>query len=1571
MKISTRWILGVPLLVLAAFGAPRAIAQTRPASPSTEAGVALDASAVTVSPETDSSAEPLAADATVGSTLLMSGAASAAGSQDAGAAAVGLSAALTGAPEQQVAVRPRLAPTADQLAALRLLEDEINGFSQRGESFRRGVNGLLRREHQSQLDRITTGFDRQIASEQQAESQARRSAIAIFERFIENYPTDAEHTPDVMFRLAELYYDEAKYAKLEADEQYDREREAAGGAGQQPQPPPPADHRCSILLYRHIAQRFPSFRLRDTTHYLLGWVLKEMGSEDEAISAYRSLVCPNRFRYRAQLDLAAQDVGGLNTPMTCQRVAAVLRGYAPELTSPVALPTNAVADAGGASDGSAPTPSSDGINSTLVAAGAATDSEPMPIPTDYASCQPLNGANGRPSRYTAETWYLIGDFHFDSPPSDLDLGNAYAIAAYQASMRFSETPRLPGAQEASPEQSQPSASADGAESGEPDAVTPANSPGRAQFNPEIQYGPFWSKALYKVGWSFFRMVNGYPLAQQNFSRLLDYYDYVGLDETTRGGRSDTIKWIGVIFSEGTWSLAPSNERVECQAIVETLARPPAPSPTDPRPDFDCAGIVRITSPFNAMQLATGPTSTTRGVVGVAVPGRTAYIPQDRPWTPEAYLELGNQYLQQARYYEAIALYRLFLRMHPLHFMAPRVAENIAVAYVRMRQFDAAIDARGALATYLEGGEWYRANNAHPDAQRHAEIVARNSLHDAALAHHRRASEARGRSVSFNTCAQGRAVPDVCEAARNPRTQAERQATAFSELQRANQEYQLASEAYLNFIRNYPNDDASYEFKYNRADTLYWSARYTDAAAAYGEVRDSNENDQFLAASAYMAIRSLEQSIRADVLGGRLDPCLAIRAGIDISALRNGQGQPFLDPAREEQCKTLPMQPTAAAPAGQGNATAPAPQVLELNIPATVRGLMEARVAYVRRVPRPQDSVRGLSEVFQSEGNPLSDPPFRSKFAYRNARANMLFGHVREAEEAYRFILRTYCSDAVVAGAAFADLFNMLFLQGRVEDRDALALEQSRNACRGVDQSEIAPVLTDRSFRLALNLFRDAERATGEEAIRLYERAANDLLRTLNQNRTHKDAPLALYFTALAFERTNRFDTATQTYIRITQDYNNLNVNGSNPPRELEGRDRQERIDLLEQAHFRAGVNLDRTFDYEGAVRYFDTVARDPRFATAQGHGEHVHDALASIALIHTNTGNWARARDSWRAFIPVAEAGRERAMAEYRVAEMPWRARDWQGAVRSFQEYRRNTPMSSDAAEYHVQAQYNISQALKNAGDQRGAQRELRRVAEVFRQSRQAPGSRAAAFAAEALFADLDTRVRAFMTRTLAAGTGTELASAVRALKVELDAIDTQAGEIVDLQGGEYTLGALVRRGEAHEYLATQEVRISTLLRLSSAQQRQLDQVEASAARLERLADNLGGSNPALEERLRGQAGGIRDRVQQMRDAMTTQIQQQYDQEAEAERKLAIQDFAVAIHLARRNNIPTPFAATALEHIRLEENRPLIESALRSLAPALVQRMEFRYTPDMFNTEAPGATVTQQQAVATPGLAGE
>ncbi len=1495
MKTAFHWRWVAVLLTTLALVHPTAFAQPRTANPDP----AADAG--------EAPAPPPAADPG-----LSSGAD--AGTPEARPASAPDSVFGAGAPTQQV-VAPRPDPTPGQVAGFRTLEDEVNGFLSRGGGFRDSINGLLRRHHERQLARMRAGFDRQIQAERAAEGEARRHAIEVFLRFLETYPEDAERTPDVMFRLAELYFDESAYAKLDADERADRQRaeRQAQGLPSDDIGSAPVDYRCSVLLYRHIVSRFSRFRMADSTHYLLGWVLKEMGREDEAMSAYRGLVCPGSYHYESErgFDLAAA-LQPVDQPVICPRLFDILRPRAPQLVSPPAAETP---DGGVAEAVTVP---------SLVEPPA---NEPLPIPRTYAACQPLNGPTGQPSRYAGEVWYFVGDYHFDNARDDA--GNAMSIAAYQQSMRASERARPVTAAGRTPTTGIQGAGQNATE--QPDAA-------RAQFNPAVDYQQFWSKALYKVGWAYFRMQNGYPAALRSFAYLLDYYDYVGAEASAQGNRADTIKWIGVIFTESDWGLAQSDEGTRCQQVVETVARPPADAP---RP-FDCAGIMRIVSPADAMSVATAREGTARAT---PQPGRPTYIPQDRPWTPEAYLDLANNYFQQTKYYEAITLYRIFLQLYPLHFQAPRVAESIAMAYERQRQFEQAITARGRLANYTEGTAWWNNNNNHPEAQRYADLVARNSLHDTAIQHHQAAG--RYRQEALRLTAQARSL------------QGPAQATALQQaserVRLANEEYQAAVQAYGQFVQSYPNDEAAYEFRYNRGDALFWARRYEEASRAYAEVRESNENDQYLVASAYMAVKSQEAHIRSLAVSRQLDPCLAVRAGIPADDLVDDQGNSLLTGNQATSC--LEMPPAPGVPTGQANS------VLELNIPQPVRDLMDARIAYANRVPQNLDNAEALREVVTPDpAHPENNPPYRPKFAYINARTLMRYGHVREAELLLRAILRVYCTDQTVAGASFADLNNIMVVQGRQDDQESLAAEQAQRTCAGVDQRTVGDIRADSVFRHAMDLFRQAERAPAGEAVALYERAARDMEAAVAANRTHPQAALATYYVALAYERTNRFDTATQTYVRITQDFNNTrNAAGQ----ELTGDDLAQRINILEQSNFRAGVNLERIFDYDRALQFYNTVATDPRFATATGHDEHVHDALASIALINTNLGRWPAARLAWQAFLPRANAGRERAEAEYNLAQIPFRAGNWTEAITSLQNYLRTSAATGDTAQFRVQAQYNIALAYRNLNNAAQYRRALREVVTVYRASGQQPGSVAAAWAAEALFRDLDDQVTEFRRNTFTQGDATALRAQLDRFKTQLRAIDEAARQVVQLRGGEYSIGALVRQGQAHEHLATQERRIGENLQLSRDQQARITQAQRAIAQLRSAAEQLRrAGRDAQADALEQRASETEQQLEDQRTAATQQVQATFDQEADAETQLAIINYGTAIHTARSNNIPTPFATEALRALRSEDNARLVE-------PALTQQRVFEYRPGMFDGEAAGAVLPQASPVASSGLATE
>lgn len=1493
MKPLLRWRFALCLFALVALVHPRAFAQ----QPETaDAGLAQSGDAG-ASPMLTSGS--VAADAAVAPRSL-------------GGGTVG-GALESGPPAEALVQRPM--PSATQVQNLRTLEQEVDEFLARGRGFQQSVNGLLVRHHDRQITRLRQGYQRQIDAERQAEGEARRRAIRVFERFLETYPEDLERTPDVMFRLAELYFDEAAYAKLEADDRVDqlRAERQAQGLPADDLAAPPVDYRCSVLLYRHIIARFSNFRLSDATHYLLGWVLKEMGREEEALTAYRGMVCPSRFHYERErgFDLA-MPLQPTDQPVACGRLFDILRPRAPELISPP--PAVSATEADGGVDGGAPEviPPAPPVGQTIA------------IPTDYTNCQPLNGANGQASRYAGEVWYYVGEYHFDNARDDQ--GNALAIAAYQAAMRASERRRAVVVTGRAPTAALQGADQSGIQQ---------SAAARAQFDPQIEYGQFWSKALYKVGWAYFRMQNGYPQALRNFSFLLDYYDFVGGEAAAQGTRSDTIKWIGVIFSESDWGAGTGDEGQRCQPLVETVARPPAEAV---RP-FDCAGVIRIAAPYDPgqlMQQAAGATNRTP-------PAGQGFIPQDRPWTPEAYLELGNDYFQQAKYYEAIVLYRMFLQLYPMHFRAPTVAQNIAVSYERQRQYDMAIAARGRLANYVEGSQWYNANGAHPDAQRDADAIARNSLHDTAIQYHQQASELRAQAATRRASSPLEAV---------------------ELLRRANEKYALAVQAYTQFIQSYPNDEAAYEFRYNRADALYWSRQYQDAARAYSDVRESNENDQYLAQAAYMAVKSQESHVRSLAQQRQLDPCLAIRAGIPASELIDDQGSPLIAADAVEACTRAPAQ------GATGDA---ARQVVRLNIPDAVRGLMDARIAYSNRVPANLDDAAALRDVVQVDSErPENNPPYRAKFAYFNARTLLRYGHTTEAEALYTEILRLYCQDPLVARATIEDINNLFVQMGRQDDLERFAEQQQRQQCASAGGAtgpnaqaggfNPTTILQNRQMRLALARFREAEQAQASQAAEIYEDARRLMEEAVRGNRDHPQAALAMIYIAQAYERTGRFDSATQTYIRITQDFNSTrNAQGQ----ELTGDELQQRINILDESNFRAGQNLERIFDYDNAIRYYGNLSSDTRLARAEGHAARAHDALAAVAFITTNLGRWSQAADAWRAFIPVATAGRERAEAEYRAALIPFRAENWSEAIRSLQDYLRRVPASGDNAQFRVQAQYSIAMSNQRLGNTDAYRRALRDVVTVYRASGQQPGSPAAAWAAEALFRDLDDQVTAFTRTTFTRGNGDNLGQQLARLKTQLRAIDEAATQVVQLRGGEYSIGAITRQGEAHEHLATQEQQIPNLIELSSAQQQQLTRAERQIQNLESTAGRIEGANPDAAQRLRDQAQTLRDQLDQARQGMIDTVRQRFDEEAEAERKLAIINYGLAVYTARNNNIPTPFAARALERLRAEDNQALTQAAFAQ------PNLPFPYRPGMFDGEAPGAVTSQQTPIATPSLVTE
>jgi cellulose synthase operon protein C len=287
------------------------------------------------------------------------------------------------------------APTPDELAEMAELEKDQKRYADVAAEHTDLLKKIIRRAFDDKLKKLEDKFNKAISLEEAELARRRMNAIARFEAFVAKHPRDKRWSPDVMFRLAELYFDRSK---LELTAQQDAFGELMKGVGEDdPLPidpatgltvvPPRPNYMPSITQYRDIIANFPDYRLIDGSHYLLAYLYAEQGNPEESKQAYLGLTCATRSD-------GSPGYNALDVP------ASVLAARA-------------------AVDAEGDTPPTEAQRR---AKPAPTQPPPPPVAfvDPYASCQPLV----KNRKLVDEAWVRIGEQHFDM--NELKL----AVAAY-------------------------------------------------------------------------------------------------------------------------------------------------------------------------------------------------------------------------------------------------------------------------------------------------------------------------------------------------------------------------------------------------------------------------------------------------------------------------------------------------------------------------------------------------------------------------------------------------------------------------------------------------------------------------------------------------------------------------------------------------------------------------------------------------------------------------------------------------------------------------------------------------------------------------------------------------------------------------------------------------------------------------------------------------------------------------------------------------------------------------------------------------------------------------------------
>lgn len=184
-----------------------------------------------------------------------------------------------------------LGRTPDEEVLLDDVSEALRTYEEESREFSGDVQRLMERRYEQKRDSLASSYEKVIRDFEAQERKERMEAIVRFEEFLRRYPNEPRYTPDVMFRLAELYYERSQDEHQLAMKEY-RERLEAHDKNPDSAFPvePKKDYADSIALYRRLLKDYPSYRFNDGAWYLLGYCLEEQEQVEESFQTYQQLI---------------------------------------------------------------------------------------------------------------------------------------------------------------------------------------------------------------------------------------------------------------------------------------------------------------------------------------------------------------------------------------------------------------------------------------------------------------------------------------------------------------------------------------------------------------------------------------------------------------------------------------------------------------------------------------------------------------------------------------------------------------------------------------------------------------------------------------------------------------------------------------------------------------------------------------------------------------------------------------------------------------------------------------------------------------------------------------------------------------------------------------------------------------------------------------------------------------------------------------------------------------------------------------------------------------------------------
>jgi tetratricopeptide (TPR) repeat protein len=181
-----------------------------------------------------------------------------------------------------------------EMKELHEVEQDYDAFIKAADDHDKRMREIARHEFDARTSELEKRYAERIAKTDADRVKRHADTIALLEKFLQNHPNHETFTPDAMFRLADLYLDQADdevEARLAAQEN------AGSAATNNPdQAAIVADYGKSIALWEDILKRFPNYRQTPSTLYLLAYYGKTK-DERRSLQVFLALACANHYKW--------------------------------------------------------------------------------------------------------------------------------------------------------------------------------------------------------------------------------------------------------------------------------------------------------------------------------------------------------------------------------------------------------------------------------------------------------------------------------------------------------------------------------------------------------------------------------------------------------------------------------------------------------------------------------------------------------------------------------------------------------------------------------------------------------------------------------------------------------------------------------------------------------------------------------------------------------------------------------------------------------------------------------------------------------------------------------------------------------------------------------------------------------------------------------------------------------------------------------------------------------------------------------------------------------------------------